>query len=894
MDLIETESGPALFMSGLLGQVGGLAPRYHAWWTQAGWRLFEPQPSTVASGAILFDAGEGPRLHVHGGFQAIGDQPIKNIARWDGSRWEELGGGTSGIVQVATVAQLEGEPSLILGGSFQSVGEVPAARIARWNGRQWAPFGAGLNASPNAIVIASGMPFSKSGEQTLFAIGHFTASGELPLAHVASWNGGAWSPLGEGLSGAGSDAILADLGDGTRLYVTGSFTTAGGGEASFIAQWDGASWMPLGSGLPASGRTLALGDFGDGPRLFACTNADLGGAAHVLSWDGATWTSLAQVKGTAAELRFADLGHGPVLVLAGGFTSLNGQQISRLATFDGATWRPLSSEGSGVVPELHATSMIAREENEALVVYVAGHTQVDEQWHGRAQRIDGLDSGPVHQAVVSDLGEPLKGWAYDIMPDPDAPSAALLMLGVFIDADSASRRGIVRWSGAASSAWEEFPALLSGPPNRQLRTAAYFDDGSGLALYVGGLFDAIEGVAAKNVARRRDGVWEPVGAGIVGSVYDLHVHDDGQALALYAGFYPSQGAWGSPVNVACWNGVEWVAPGLDDAADSDAAEAAFTSSAITVLETHDDGDGPKLYAGRWWTEGHALWRLDGTVWTPIATQPHGRVSSLRSHDDGTGQSLYMGGDFTFYDTPLPAARGVVRWTGDAVSPVGWGMASVSGPNIEHLGVAAMVSLPARPASSDRQARGARLLVAGTFSRPLDTVTSGVAGTNFAIWGDGGVQVVSLEPSEVTAPKGGIATFSALATTKVPFPQELDPLVFQWRRDGVPLEDGPGAGATIAGATTPILTLLDVGQAAEGAYDAVIVGECGEVTTFAAALRVIVPCDGDVDGDGVVDGTDLGALLAAWGTDSPTADLDGDGEVGSADLALLISAWGCRG
>jgi hypothetical protein len=52
---------------------------------------------------------------------------------------------------------------------------------------------------------------------------------------------------------------------------------------------------------------------------------------------------------------------------------------------------------------------------------------------------------------------------------------------------------------------------------------------------------------------------------------------------------------------------------------------------------------------------------------------------------------------------------------------------------------------------------------------------------------------------------------------------------------------------------------------------------------------------DLNGDGVVDGADLGALLAAWGPcpkgDPCPADLDGDGSVDGADLGLMLSQWG---
>jgi hypothetical protein len=52
-----------------------------------------------------------------------------------------------------------------------------------------------------------------------------------------------------------------------------------------------------------------------------------------------------------------------------------------------------------------------------------------------------------------------------------------------------------------------------------------------------------------------------------------------------------------------------------------------------------------------------------------------------------------------------------------------------------------------------------------------------------------------------------------------------------------------------------------------------------------------PCPADFSGDGVVNGADLGTLLAAWGTADAQADLNDDGVVDGADLGALLAAWG---
>jgi hypothetical protein len=46
---------------------------------------------------------------------------------------------------------------------------------------------------------------------------------------------------------------------------------------------------------------------------------------------------------------------------------------------------------------------------------------------------------------------------------------------------------------------------------------------------------------------------------------------------------------------------------------------------------------------------------------------------------------------------------------------------------------------------------------------------------------------------------------------------------------------------------------------------------------------------DLNGDGVVNGADLGQLLAGWGLSGRT-DLNGNGTTDGADLGMMLSAW----
>jgi formylglycine-generating enzyme required for sulfatase activity len=61
---------------------------------------------------------------------------------------------------------------------------------------------------------------------------------------------------------------------------------------------------------------------------------------------------------------------------------------------------------------------------------------------------------------------------------------------------------------------------------------------------------------------------------------------------------------------------------------------------------------------------------------------------------------------------------------------------------------------------------------------------------------------------------------------------------------------------------------------------------------AAPARGQGACDADVDGNGTVDGSDLGAVLAAWGPCAGcAADVDGSGAVDGGDLGALLVLWG---
>jgi hypothetical protein len=135
-----------------------------------------------------------------------------------------------------------------------------------------------------------------------------------------------------------------------------------------------------------------------------------------------------------------------------------------------------------------------------------------------------------------------------------------------------------------------------------------------------------------------------------------------------------------------------------------------------------------------------------------------------------------------------------------------------------------------------------------------------------------------------------ATFTVLADGSPPYS-------YQWRKDGLPLSDGPsGSGSTIQGSTTDTLTILDATQDDEGAYDCEVAGACGNLASSAATLTV---CTANLNGDLVVDLADYAEFVACETGPGGTvaggcacADADGDNDADLADFTLFQAAFPC--
>jgi hypothetical protein len=606
--LYDDGSGTELYAAGGIYTASGQPANGIAKWNGTSWSPLGVGSAAGVSGQIydlcVYDDGAGAKLYAVGIFLHAGGQLANNIARWGPNGWEAFTNGAAGYPYALEVFDDGSGPKLVVAGEFPEIGSVLVQNIATFDGSTFAPLGAGVDGIVWDLKVFQG----PSGPE-LIAGGEFTHAGGAPAGRIASWSHGAWSELAGGLDARAMSLVTFDEGAGERLFVGGYFAQAGGLQVPHLARWDGVGWSAPGTGDDVNPTAAAPGfgvhDDGTGPKLYVGTDVRIGPSS---------WThGIGRWTGAAFE------GVGPPR------NNILDNPVSSFVVFD---------DGTG--PALHASGLFTKAGGNPV-----GHIA---RWNGaRWEELGGgLPDGPIHgpQAVV-DHGAGERLYAYVPLTSPGTQYSELRCW------DGAT------WTTIATTSLGSFIVALSA-----------YDDGSGPALYVGGTFQTLGGVAAANIARFDGSTWSAVGGGLSGAspyagVQELSVQDLGLGPVLIAsGLFESAG--GQPaLNIARWDGSSWSAFGSGLAT----APAAFA--------VYDDGSGPALFTAGPGTPQGGLQRWDGSTWSQVPGSPPNWLTALAVFDDGSGPSLYVGGNFSLVGSLT--ARGLARWNGSVWSSPGYGV-----------------------------------------------------------------------------------------------------------------------------------------------------------------------------------------------------------------------------
>lgn len=634
----------------------------------------------------VFDDGAGPRLYVGGWFQTAGPMQVSGVARWTGSGLEPVGMPPYLEVTHMVTYGVGASHALYVG----DWGGLSA--VWRWNGSTWDLPGGGLVSTypfPGNFARTQAMVVHDRGAgPELFVAGWFDLAGGVPVSGFATWDGSSWNAA-PAMPPSVNPATLLDMvsyddGSGPGLFIAGPgaafrlgqsgwtdvsspvygirsldvidsgagpelFATAWGpGLSRDLVRWSGASWSTVPHPFNAIDLVAQYED-NSGPRLCAYVSS-----SRFAVWDGSTWTLLpppnfqAQFPNTlqvTSALGFND-GAGHELFVGGQFSFVNGIAAARFAHFDGSVW---GGENPFSAPNGAVRALAEFDDGAGRALFVGGEfTNIG------GQPMDGI--GRWDGSAWTSLGSGLAaGGAEALTSSAVGGSPALYVGGHFTAAGGQSIRKLARWDGSQWSAVGGDVTRVGG--GAWVHALLEHDDGSGLALFAGGQFDAVAGVTCHNIARWNGASWSPLGAGVSASVLDLAVFDDGGGADLYvAGSFWVAGGANSRC-IARWDGSAWSSAG------SGVVNIIGGNAEVRALAVYDDGSGPVMYAGGRFTvfqgqQAAPLVRWHSGVWQSVGSFGPAEINDLRVFNDGRGPALFATGW-----GQLPENALVARWDG---------------------------------------------------------------------------------------------------------------------------------------------------------------------------------------------------------------------------------------
>jgi hypothetical protein len=131
-----------------------------------------------------------------------------------------------------------------------------------------------------------------------------------------------------------------------------------------------------------------------------------------------------------------------------------------------------------------------------------------------------------------------------------------------------------------------------------------------------------------------------------------------------------------------------------------------------------------------------------------------------------------------------------------------------------------------------------------------------------------------QPASLTQCGGGVAVLEYSVCG-------VEPLQFQWRKDGENIES----------ANLSVLTITDLDQNGAGVYDCIVTSVCGQVTSEPATVTL---CGADFDCTGFVDTDDFTAFVTSFEAGDDAADFDNSGFVDTDDFTAFVTSFeaGC--
>lgn len=450
----------------------------------------------------VFDDGGGDRLWMAGYFEqasTLDGQGVAcpNIAIWDGSNFDAptVGcGSRQAEIKHMVRAGTSTLSHLFVTGSFIRRNFKASYGFAAYDGDELRPFGNGGVANmqggdPNALHVAD------IGDGTRLYVGIHAGSAQFGRGPgavegaLAQWNGNRWEAVGSAVINSHVNALhkFSDPSRGDELIMAGSFTSPG---SRIQAIDDDGTIYTLGDGLGDRANTLEEWD----DPVSGLTTMYVGGefitaggssALRIAAWKGSGlgWATLG--TGLNGECRVI-LAFGSVLVAAGDFTDAGGTSANRIAQWDGSAW---SAMGDGFDDTVWGLALHGGELYACGDFLNSGATSVTRiaRWTGAAWAAVG--SG------INDTGKAMLSSSVD-------GTSKLYVVGKFTQAGGVDAMGIAAWTGGGYQALstDDYAGLWDWNATNAAPDVQAITELSG-SLIVTGEFQGIGGVESNYFAK---------------------------------------------------------------------------------------------------------------------------------------------------------------------------------------------------------------------------------------------------------------------------------------------------------------------------------------------------------------------------------------------------------
>lgn len=402
------------------------------------------------------------------------------VAVWEeaNQRWNELGERLrldgQPVAIVSDITMLANGDVYIVGRFDRAVNGVgmPDANcenIFRWNAGAatpaWEPVGNGLSNSPSKIAVdeTNGYVYASGSQIAWNSDGTVVGINNLGRWNV---NTNLWETVSTGVNLPITDMALDSNGN---LYICGQFTTLQNPDFSnvtvnYVARWDGIGWQPLGQGIMPVNAIPS--------DLAIAANNDV----YFAGFDGVA------VNGDGSTV------NGP-------FTF-----------WDGSTWNPLPS-----LPLLNASEMVIDNNGDIYLLWM------DTNFNGSKLEVyDG--TGWISIADVQ--GE----LVFTIASNTQFNNTRLYYGGLYSAILNPQDGTILTVRNNAYYNGQNWEAMAGAGSSNGRIYSMHIEQPFGNIMAVGGEFSQVGGIDAQNVAQYNGQSWQPLGGGVNGTVWSVHVN----------------------------------------------------------------------------------------------------------------------------------------------------------------------------------------------------------------------------------------------------------------------------------------------------------------------------------------------------------------------------------